>query len=356
MPKGKLEIANRLKVSLDKAFTFIKDNRNIDGNWSDFLTLAGESIYWVSGYVGYSISCFGKTREEEWLKNIGQYLLKHQQQNGGWSYGPGVPADADSTSWCLLFLSRMDIQDYESINKALSFLREHQNPEDGGFRTYAKPKSVGRYMMIDEGISFEGWSTSHMCVTGVTTQALYNTNDSHSINLALDCIRKNQTEEGYWNPYWWNDYLYSTVNCMNALDSKIGGKDELILNKARNWISKTQLKDGGWNNNFSQNSIPFSTALGLRGLMIGIKQKASENIIKGVEWLLTNQLTDGSWNSNHKLRIPFPSVKEPWKQSQWKIGGKAINALIEDHKRLFTTATVFKALLEYENFLSGEKE
>jgi hypothetical protein len=46
---------------------------------------------------------------------------------------------------------------------------------------------------------------------------------------------------------------------------------------------------------------------------------------------------------------------EPWNQPFWKQDGKAINASIKDHKRLFTTATVFGALSEFVNrSLKGE--
>jgi len=45
-----------LSLSLERAFKFIEDGRNSDGLWSDFLTLAGESVYWVSGYVGYKVA------------------------------------------------------------------------------------------------------------------------------------------------------------------------------------------------------------------------------------------------------------------------------------------------------------
>jgi squalene cyclase len=80
-----------------------------------------------------------------------------------------------------------------------------------------------------------------------------------------------------------------------------------------------------------------------------------EKIINSAEWLLNHQLSDGSWSSNHILRIPHPSSMEPWNQPFWKQDGKAINAAIKDHKRLFTTATVFAALSEFVNrSLKGE--
>jgi len=86
-------------------------------------------------------------------------------------------------------------------------------------------------------------------------------------------------------------------------------------------------------------------------LMLRPNPSFSVRIRNGVRWLLGQQLADGSWGSNHILRIPYPWSKDPWNQSFWKEDGKAVNAAIRDHRRLFTTATVFAALKEYESLV-----
>ena len=331
--------------SLEKALQFIKNSRNDDGLWSDFLTLAGESVYWVSGYVGYAIARFCKNHET-WLEEVALKLLRHQNVGGGWGYGPGVPGDADSTSWCLLFLSQLGLNPEDSEN-AMKFLLKHQNQYDSGFRTYAQPNEVARYMgMFDEDVSFEGWCSSQICVTAVAVMAINMINEPEASEEALDFIRSTQSDEGFWEPYWWNDKLYATFNCMKAL--KVGGKKEDFaqLRKAQSWILLNQRPDGGWANSFSIESNSFSTGLALQGLTIKLQPVCREAINKGMNWLVNNQLADGSWRYNYILRIPHPSVKEPWKQSYWKLDGKAINALIRDHNRLYSTATAFSALTE----------
>ncbi len=350
------EASDRLRVSLDRTFKFLKDSRNPDGFWSDFLTLAGESVYWVSGYVGYNIICYLKDPEEKMsLEKVGYGILAHQRADGGWGYGFGVPSDGDSTSWCLRFLAKLGIQSQLSLENASSFLLKHQSAVDGGFRTYANPSHVGRYMMLDGSVSFEGWASSQMCVTAVATQALIENSMAQGVEKALDFIRKGQTVEGYWNPYWWTGKLYATANCMQAL--KVAGSDNVnILDRAKNWVIKTQLPDWSWSDSSrSVEGWPFSTALALKGLMTASDPRLNEKIINCVDWLLSHQLLDGSWSSNNILRIPHPSMVEPWNQVFWKEDGKAINAAIKDHKRLFTTATVFSALSEFENkSLKGE--
>ena len=354
---GNLGTFDRLAASLEKAFNFLVSGRNLDGLWSDFLTLAGESVFWVSGYVGYALIRYDEAcNREKWLEKVGFGILGNQNVDGGWGYGYGVPSDADSTSWCLLFLSRLGLQSQESRKRALLFLLKHQNGDDGGFRTYASPEDVGRYMGLDGSVSFEGWSSSQMCVTAVAAQALIENGSAKGVEGALEYIRDGQAGGGYWNPYWWSGKLYATVHCMKALNSKGKEDDVDLLNNAQKWIIGTQLSDGSWNDSLSQQiGWSFSTALALSGMMVRLNPSFSGRIRDGVRWLLDRQLTDGSWASNHILRIPYPFTMDPWNQSFWKEDGKAVNATIKDHRRLYTTATVFAALKEYENqVLEGE--
>lgn len=352
--KKNIENTEKIKTSLNKTLLFIQNNRSPDGLWSDFLTLAGESVHWVSSYVGYAIiSALEGAAKESWLSEIGSKILQQQNLDGGWGYGPGVPSDADSTSWCLLFLSKLGIQEPKSKDNSLLFLLKHQSKVDGGFRTYANPREIAHYMRISENISFEGWSTSQMCVTAVACKALMENNSPVGIGEALSFIRNGQAEDGFWNPYWWSGKLYATFNCMSALKEKGASQDSESLRKAQRWIAKTQLRDGGWSDSSTQEeSWPFSTALAIKALLVIPNLQYLEKIKEGLYWLLNNQLADGSWNSNHILKIPYPSMKEPWTQNNWKTDGRAINAIIKDQKRLYTTATVLSALLELKKYLS----
>jgi squalene cyclase len=340
---SRMKVPEGLGSSLEKAFKFMEVSRNHGGLWSDFLTLAGESTYWVSGYTGYALckGCDGLGLGS--LEAVALRILDHQGGNGGWSYGPGVPADADSTSWCVLFLSKLGMG--EGVERGVRFLLEHQNL-DGGFRTYASPVSVGRYMGLDGSISFEGWQTSQLCVTGVATRALIDSGTSEGVTDALNFIKESQMEEGYWNPYWWDDALYSTFSCIWALKAGDGGGE--ALRRACDWIAETQLADGSWNHGTIGEAVAFSTALALKGLMLGSRSTDSDRVRRGVEWLLKHQLEDGSWPPNYLLRIPHPTMKEPWRYHAWVRDGKAIGAVIKDHNRLFTTATAYSALAEFD--------
>jgi hypothetical protein len=370
-----LERAEAVRLSLGRARRFIEEGINPEGFWSDFLTLAGESVDWVSGYVGYALgeglTASGGEDDAQWpsLRDMGARLLERQHRDGGWGYGSIVPSDADSTSWCLLFLAQVHALDPPRLERALSFLSRHQSPLDGGFRTYSVPSEIGRFMGLEDGVSFEGWASSTPCVTAAVAQAVLKTTGSPSrVQEALDYVRATQTAQGYWNSYWWTDSLYSTVLCMRALDAagrpprgtqvqetaagRAARRDSGALERASAWISSGQRPDGAWG--AEDGGWPFSTALALTGLSMRyprggtIDGDAAAAVERSVDWLLSHQLQDGSWEGRHILRIPHPSMKEPWTQTGWRMDGKAINAAIRDHRRLYTTATVVRALSEFE--------
>jgi Squalene cyclase len=341
--------SDNLSKAIKHAYQFITKNLNSGGLWSDFLTLAGESVFWVSGYVAYSLASYSESVSEEkkLLENIAAKILSNQRSDGGWSYGFGVPSDADSTSWCSLFLSKLPGKKQEN-QKALDFLLRHQSPLDGGFRTYGSPEAVGRYMRLDSNVSFEGWASSQTCVSAVAVQALIENQSLKGVDEGVTYIRNAQTSEGYWNSYWWTGKLYATSHSIKTLSLQGDQKCADAITEAQKWIAQTQLSDGSWTDSPDQESgWAFSTGLALNGLLSSPKAVFDAQIKEGIRWLIESQLPDGSWAPHHILRIPYPWTKDPWSQQTWNIDGKAINALIKDHRRLFTTATVFAALNEY---------
>lgn len=347
-----MQLSGTLATAVGGAARFIEENRNADGLWSDFLTLAGESVYWVSGYVGYALAS-ARSASPRALEEVGRKLLAHQHPLGGWGYGPMVPPDADSTAWCLLFLSKLGVQGERSLASAVDFLLKHQSPLDCGFRTYAVPREVARYMMLDGAVSFEGWSSSQLCVTPVAIKALAEAGAASTARGALGCVRSAQSPDGGWEPYWWSERLYSTCHCMEVLRALGAEEDETLVMKGAEWIAGTQRPDGSWSESPSQEGVPFSTALALSGLMVAPGGGYSEAIGRGAEWLLASQSADGGWAAHHILRIPHPAVKEPWRQTEWRRDGRAIGAVIKDHRRLFTTATALTALSELERRAGG---
>ena len=134
--------------------------------------------------------------------------------------------------------------------------------------------------------------------------------------------KKNQTAQGYWNSYWWNDNLYATASCMNALKYQLTTDSEVdaCLCKAKKWILNEQLIDGSWTNTKGKDGTPFSTALALKGLLVQ-PQNALQSILNGVEWILKNQLEDGSWISTqitNSSSFIYRSLESDFLEGWWK--------------------------------------
>lgn len=61
------------------------------------------------------------------------YIINHQNSDGGWGYGISAPSDTNDTAAALMALLEAGIQNSSSvIQKALAYLKSAQN-EDGGF-------------------------------------------------------------------------------------------------------------------------------------------------------------------------------------------------------------------------------
>ena len=341
-----------LNVSLERAYRFLRECQSVNGAWSDFLTLAGESVFWVSGYVGHALSAGKNTKSSLFAAHTARMLLNNQDKEGGWSYGPLVPPDADSTSWCVRFLSSIEMLNPKIKDLAVGYLLRHQN-EDGGFRTYGNPNRIARFMGLNGSITFEGWCSSQICVTAVAVQTLLENQFYSEAARGLHFIEKSQDNDGFWSPYWWSERLYSTYHCMEAVH-KGRGLNSALIDRSQDWITRNQHPDGSWGDH-DHKGVPFSTALALRGLMVGQKSEFHDFIESGFEWLFSHQRDDGSWGPDYILRIPHPACTEPWTQASWIEDGKAVNAVIKDHNCIFSTATVISALSEFGEIASRNK-
>jgi squalene-hopene/tetraprenyl-beta-curcumene cyclase len=335
-----------LSSALDQAIYFLESGQRPEGYWSDFRNSAGESTEWVTGYVGTALSRVEKVTDT--LVRARDWITNKQFPQGGWGYHQGVVVDADSTSWCLLFLASLQSQP-EIRSKAVEVLKTHQSHTDGGFRTYLVPDSIRGYMGVSDDVDCSGWCSSQLCVTAVAVLALLRnglTRNSEEIQGALDYIREQQQDAGYWEAYWWEGRMYSTYHCVKVLRAAGAVKDDQCCQRAVQWLLTTQLEDGSWNNGVMGEGRPFHTALALQALLAVGEESAWQAANRGIRWLLQEQVDDGSWRSYTMLRIPYPWTHYPWKEHLWREENTGTGIIIRDHRRYFTTATVLNALLQ----------
>lgn len=81
-------------------------SRLVNGLCHEFYQLRhGPSWAWTTACVGSTLSEFGGVSDEM----VGA-ILDLQHKNGGWSYNPNAPPDADSTLRALQFLRKIGFE------------------------------------------------------------------------------------------------------------------------------------------------------------------------------------------------------------------------------------------------------
>ncbi|HEX17570.1 MAG TPA: DUF4430 domain-containing protein [Thermoplasmatales archaeon] len=87
------------------------------------------------------ISC-GVERDDPIIQNVRNYIIEHQNSDGGWGVGVAGGSDVDSTSATIMALISSGVdRDSSIIRKALNFLKEQQL-DNGGFSCWGIENSA----------------------------------------------------------------------------------------------------------------------------------------------------------------------------------------------------------------------
>lgn len=338
--------ADAVEQSICNAINFFKQAMHTAGFWSDFAEIVGGGRDWVSGYVGYALQCSGAIDPQE-LQSVADLLLLDRYPSGGWGYCPGLPVDADSTSWATLFLQKRQLE--WDKQKSVEILLGHQDQSTGGIPTYWGPQyGIAEYIGRSPQDDFSGWCSGHVCVSAAAAQALLACGlDRHhpSMDKLVSFLHATQQSDGHWNAYWFHSKTYATAHCVRALQQIGETPAAPVLQRAAHWLETTQLPDGSWNNGVEGSpGRVFDTALAVWG---GVELCTSASFEKAVAWLLAQQRPDGSWDSLPILQFPPVNEQAPWdvQERHEFIGLPEIDwACVADHNRYFTTATALQAL------------
>lgn len=341
-----------LETAIAQAVRFLEKEFHEVGGWISFFRLVAGSRDWVTAYVGWSL-LHSRVAQPEVIEQAGALLERDGCLSDGWGYRPGVPIDVDSTSWAALFLVESGYR--LDFLKVKEIILAHQDPVNGGFRTYRSPETgIRDYMKAGAAADFSGWCSAHLCVTGVALQALCALGlptHSEPIQRALTFVREQQSPAGYWNAYWFYGKNYGTRHAIRALQQLGNADDAVRLTRAREWLEGAQLDDGSWDSGIShQTGRVFDTALAICALR-DVPEASQARIQHGIDWLLQRQCLDGSWDSEPIMLVPKPSDHAPWKVERWAEWGSA-GFCLPDENCIFTTATVLQALTAWNGLLA----
>ncbi|MBO8132193.1 MAG: hypothetical protein H0Z29_11930 [Candidatus Marinimicrobia bacterium] len=339
-----------IEESVKHSIEFLLKLQGQKGFWEDFLLDVGYSTEWVTGYVGNSLisaMVFNESIRDK-LKLASRALIGAQHPIGGWGFNEDSGVDADSTSNVVIFLRRMGKLVGE---QAVKVLKENQNG-DGGFGTYSIKEILREQEKLNINFSapielYGGWTSSDIQITAIAIQALLAIGlerESEVMRRGVSFIIGKQHSEGYWDAYWTEGKILGTSFCVQTLNKFC--KCGRYIKRALLWLIDIQSEEGGWSNQVTPVLNPYDTALALLAFMVkGSGIDCSKSIKEGIEWLIANQLEDGSWESSPIMVIP-----RPWEKNQPNRQYKM--PAIRDDKRIFTTATVLRALLGYCKWMS----
>lgn len=339
-----------LEEALEKGTEFILQHQNRNGSWSEYLTQAGPSDVWATGFI-LANGC--ELLPIPAREKASSFLLNHA--NPLWGYRESYFNDTDSSNFVLLGLYNCK----EEIDCFADYLIERQNP-DGGFPTYTAKEinDLRKAMRRTKSQSYEGWTQSHPCVTAVTYFLLtkaYEKTDQSNIQ-ATEAYLLNCFMHKHSLTYWWTSNIYTVYYLLlawEAIKSSIL-KDELL--RSIHEIIAQQSEDGSFGDKFEAGSAYYTGYMAAIMLKLASFGLAEVNVPlkKSIEWLLHQQLTDGSWKQTHALQIPEPDCMTPGEHN-WPAHEFGCQIRAIEFNRLYSTIISLNALNEYRGKYSENR-
>lgn len=302
---------------------FLLARQSAEGLWSDFHLAPGLSDEWITGYVGDRIGDEPGTRDA--LDRAWRALESRRQERSGagWGYNIHVPQDADSTAWALRLAQRVGRADDHIARDARVSLAAFTHP-DGLLGTYGPTDEIARFIDAKSDQDFRGWTAGHACVTA----AAAGVTDLIDPQVLLAA----QRPDGRWRSYWWASDSFATALSVESLSTYPAAVP--ALERAGDWALDALTADG---------LTAFETANLL--LVAAVTGRSGDARATAAERTLTfTMLPDGSWAPGALLRVPHPEDTDPDAVVDWIPGGRIEGAVVEDLRRVFTTATVVHAL------------
>lgn len=322
---------------LSESIIYLEKNIDDEGLWTDFMTTAGTSKYWVTYYTAYQLA--DAKIDLPILKDLSQRIANSQISG---SYNETIPEDGDTLNFMVGFMKTdQNKSDSLTIKKWL----DHSG-EDGGWVTYRDEAALGKRLNLKSETSLAGWTSSKICVSATACKILSLSNEHKEETKATELyLLNNQNKEGYWDSYWWTSPIYATSWAVQALSEQLEYREQCA--KAVDWMLKEQLDTGAWINPFTNEQSAFYTALAVKALVVYDSKKFATELEKASSWLISQQTMDGSWKTSRILAIPATDVNDKSKVTNWRRSSFGVNTVVDDHNRVFTTATVANALQHY---------
>ncbi len=270
-----------LSASVTQALGFLQGIQKADGSFADpdddrlKVWQSAEVMYLLGGIDGISLSILSK----------GKNFLKDAQRSDG-SFYRDVSFDEDNicmeTTPVALLALKNNQASKSKLDKGINFLL---NKQEAG----------GEWLIGDSTIPEDHDFPS---VTGFVLNTLIQLGVKHNeqINAGIDYLIESQLSDGSWGVSWYYyDTPYYAVS-INMMALKVYGlqNTDAFLN-ALNFVRQNQNEGGYWNRTGEEMSDEFETALALKALSLSEDMNDKQRIKKAKKWLESRQEHDGSW-------------------------------------------------------------
>ncbi len=205
----------------------------------------------------------GGNRSNRVIIKTGNKIHSVQNPDGGW-------IDAEETIWCMAFLKDAKLQKSEKYEKALSWLRGQQDSKGGWGRTNR--------------------DISRIPITGLLLYLLPELSDQQAVMWLKSEWRKDLQGN---TPLTYKGGFF----LMGLSASGVPPQECQLISETYSFLANEQNDDGGFGpwKDHPIGSDPWSTGIVLVGLLSYPELVKKEVIEKAVNWLAKTQLPNGLW-------------------------------------------------------------
>lgn len=231
------------KITRSKGIEFLETNQRSSGSFYRDISSDKNKICLETTPVALLALKTNKVGESRLNKGV-NFLLGKQEAGGEWLIGDStIPEDHDFpsvTGFVLNMLAQSDIDNKEQINAGMSYLIESQLT-DGSW-----------------GMSWYYYDTPYYAISiNLATLKILNQHDTPTFLKALDFIRKNQNDGGYWNRSGTGmSDEFETALALKALTLSGSEADRDRIERAVHWLKSMQQRNGSWRGGFFPYSSP----------------------------------------------------------------------------------------------------
>lgn len=325
---------NTLEMAISKGIEFIESQQDQNGCWKEYINQGGLSTYWATGFILSKLSSSARLKNSMNI-SVGK-ALSYLQSNEALSvsYNETWIEDCDSTTFTMLSFILNDIAISEArINRWLDY--QHPN---GGFSTYHNEIYLKSSLQDRNLTDVKGWLQPHYCVSSVAL-FLMTLSDNIGKNEKNRLITFLHTEKA--NSYWWIDDVYSYYYLAQSYFNL--GKIDKVQKIQETIRTKINSRGAFITEKYGENI--FVTGLALDIFLLNNPDLTTIENVKN--YLLENQYEDGSWDNSSALQVPDPNFLFV-NETVFPVSEMGVDVRAKEFNRLFTTATVLKALDNYE--------